>query len=607
MKRIAGFFKSIYLHLRLWLQPLFGFIYSVLRILNGLLSFGVVGMLVYGFGFNPDLDYSQISPYVYYFFILFLAEFIIAFVEELLDKKLQKTWYLKIVACVCLLFVLVVNSLPETILSKYRLLHWFSNNYILFSIVVLQSLVSISTLITRSLNKRLNPNVIFVGSFLILVFAGTGLLLLPKATYQPISFVDALFTAVSAVCVTGLTSVDVATMFTPLGKTIIALLIQLGGIGIMTFTSFFGLFFAGKYIGQNKLFIKDLIDPEKGSSQIFKTLWYIILVTLFFELLGAYFIFLSINGHTLNDVAFALFHSISAFCNAGFSSVSNGLMNELYVGNYLLHFIISILVIVGGLGFPIIFNLIRISFHVFRNFLRKIFGLQKSYNHIPHLMASNTLIVLVVTTILLIGGTLFFYVSEYDNLLSDHSEIGKVVTAFFMAVTPRTAGFSTFDVARLMPVSLFLMIILIWIGASPMSTGGGVKTTTIGVAFLNVFNTLRGRNHIEIRNRRISEMTVKKAFIIIFMSLLVSTVGVLLLIAFEPDIPFECLLFEAVSAVSTAGLSMNITPLLCQKSQLVLIVLMFVGRVGLISILSCMIPTKRFLNYQYPSESIPIN
>ena len=151
------------------------------------------------------------------------------------------------------------------------------------------------------------------------------------------------------------------------------------------------------------------------------------------------------------------------------------------------------------------------------------------------------------------------------------------------------------------------MIILIWIGASPMSTGGGVKTTTIGVAFLNVFNTLRGRNHIEIRNRRISEMTVNKAFIIIFMSLLVSTVGVLLLIAFEPDIPFECLLFEAVSAVSTAGLSMNITPLLCQKSQLVLIVLMFVGRVGLISILSCMIPTKRFLNYQYPSESIPIN
>ena len=245
MKRIAGFFKSIYLHLRLWLQPLFGFIYSVLRILNGILSFGVVGMLVYGFGFNPDLDYSYISPYVYWFFISFFAEFIIALVGELLDKKLQKTWYLKIVVCVCLLFVLVVNSLPENILSKYRLLHWFSNNYILFFIVVLQSLISISTLITRSLNKRLNPNVIFVGSFLILVFAGTGLLLLPKATYQPISFVDALFTSVSAVCVTGLTSVDVAVIFTPLGKTIIALLIQLGLIGIMTFTSFFGLFFAG--------------------------------------------------------------------------------------------------------------------------------------------------------------------------------------------------------------------------------------------------------------------------------------------------------------------------------------------------------------------------
>lgn len=176
-----------------------------------------------------------------------------------------------------------------------------------------------------------------------------------------------------------------------------------------------------------------------------------------------------------------------------------------------------------------------------------------------------------------------------------------------MSAFPRTAGFSTVDVCGLMPLTVLWLLIFMWIGASPMSTGGGVKTTTIGIAFLNIWHTLRGRDHIELRKRRISETTVNRAFIIIFVSLCLIAIGFILLVWFEPDKPLLPLLFEVVAASSTAGMTMNLTPELCDASRVVILVLMFAGRVGLLTILSCFITPRRQLNYQYPSESIPIN
>ncbi len=605
--KIIGFFKSLYLRGALLLHPLAVGLWWVLRACNVLLSLGVVGVLVYGFGFDPEQTIVTATPFVSWVFALFFAEYAIQFVVEIVERRLPKVWWVKLITFFVLTFVLVAVLLSEGVVARFKLLQWASHAYLLFGIVVVQAVVNLSSFITQSLHSRFNSQVIFVGSFALLVLMGAGLLMLPRATTAPISFVDALFTSVSAVCVTGMTTVDIVTTFTPVGKVIICLLIQLGGLGIMTFTSFFGLFFAGKHLSQNKMFIKDLIDPEKGVSQIFKTLWYIILVTFSVELIGAYCIFVSIDGQSWNDVAFALFHSISAFCNAGISTVENGLFNVVYVQNYALQMIIAVLVIVGGLGFPIIFNLMRVLLHMLRNAFRRLFGMQRQQLHKSHLMTSNTLIVIVVTAILLIGGTLVFYMTEYHNLLEGRSTWGKLATAFFMSVTPRTAGFCTFDLSQLMPITILWMMLLMWIGASPMSTGGGVKTTTIGIAFLNIWHTLRGRDHIEIRNRRISDTTVNKAFMLIFMSLLMIVVGVLTLSYLEPAVPFNKILLEVFSAVSTAGMSMDLTHTLSRESHVVLLVLMFVGRVGLISVLGCFVKPKRYLNYQYPSESIPIN
>lgn len=604
---LRGFIKSLQMRLYLFMQPVIGVLWTALKVTNVLCALCVVGVVVYGLGFQQEARMAEVITPFRWFYFLSLAEFLVLVIGDVFGLRPSRVWYLKLSAALLLLFVGISWLLPQSVVEQFVVFEWANSAYVLFALVSAQAVINLSVFVTRSLHSRLNPTWIFVGSFVLLILMGAGLLMLPRSTVQPIRFIDALFTAVSAVCVTGLTTVDVSATFTIMGQSIIAILIQLGGIGIMTFTSFFGLFFAGRHLGQNKMLIKDLVDPEKGIGQIFKTLWYIILVTLVLESVGAYLIFVSIRGQSWHDVGFAVFHAISAFCNAGFSIVPDGLMNASYCNNYLLHLIIAALVVLGGLGFPIIFNLCKWVLYGCRNLFRRLFGKKKRPLYIPHLLTSNTLIVLTVTVVLLLGGMLIFYTTEYYNLLADKSLGGKLATAFFMSVTPRTAGFNTFDLSQMMPLTVLWMIVFMWIGASPMSTGGGVKTTTIGIALLNVWHTLRGRDHIEIRHRRIAETTVNRAFIIIFVSLCVIVAGMMCLAWFEPGVPLVDLLFEVVSAFSTVGLSMNLTPQLCDASHVVLIVLMFVGRVGLISILSCFIKQKRHLDYQYPSESIPIN
>lgn len=604
---MVGYFKALYLRLRLFLQPLMRFLWSLLQVLNVLLSFFVVGIVVYGIGFQMEDHTLSVLGFFKWTFLLFFIELLLNFVSGFFSINPPKYKYLKLLFLFILAYVGAVWLLPPHLMQTYPFIRVVCHVYVLYSVVLIQAIVKLSVTLTASLHSRLSPSWIFVGSFAFLILIGSGLLILPRATTVPIRYIDALFTAVSAVCVTGLTTVDVSSTFTLMGKSVIGFLIQLGGIGIMTFTSFFGLFFAGKQSSQNKMLIKNLVDPDKGVGQIFKTLWYIIFVTIVVELVGAYAIFVSINGDSWADWSFAVFHAISAFCNAGFSTISGGLTNSSVSANYGLHSVIALLVILGGLGFPIIFNVSRWLIHVANNFFRWLLGKKHQYIHIPHVLTVNTLIVLFVTVFLLIGGTIVFYISEYHNTLQGVSPLGKIATAFFMSVTPRTAGFSTFNMSGLMPITVLWMIMLMWIGASPMSTGGGVKTTTIGIAFLNIWHTLRGRNHIEIRKRRISEITVNRAFIIIFGSILVICIGLMLLAWFEPQVPLMALLFETVSAFSTVGLSLDITPTLGDASRVVLICLMFVGRVGLISILSCIIKTKSYLNYEYPSESIPIN
>ena len=619
-ERIIGLYKSIIMRLQLTLSPIISWLLKAVSIINALTSVIVIAILIYALGFPIPFDKAIPLPLFLFSFYFFFCEYTFNFINHVKSRtKSNNTKYKKkkrINPIFVILYGIIISFsiiwlLPTEWLERYSSLFTIlRHNYLMIAIVAIEALLKISAVITHSLSTKISPSWIMVGSFLAMIFAGTGLLLLPRATVSGISFFDALFTATSAVCVTGLTTIDVATTFTTAGHIIILFLIQLGGIGIMTFTSFFGLMFAGRHPSQNKMLIKDLIDPDNNVSQIFTTLRNIIFITIAIELLGALFIYEAMGDYTLYGAFVAIFHSISAFCNAGFSTLETGLFHPDFRNNYLLLNSLSWLIILGGIGFPILFNL----WQWIKNKTQKIiYKLQKRNNTsllTPNssLLTSNTVIALIMTIILVVGGTIIFFITEYNSVLNDDSSFfGKLSTSFFLATVPRTAGFSSFSMGSLTNISIVIMILYMWIGGSPMSTAGGIKTTTFAIALLNVINTLRGRDHIEIRRRTIAKQSINRAFIIIFSSLVVVAFGVVVLSIFEPQLPTQYAIFEVVSAFSTVGLSLNLTPDLTFISKITILIVMFIGRLGTITILSCFISNKGTQFYQYPTEHIPIS
>lgn len=455
----------------------------------------------------------------------------------------------------------------------------------------------------------LNPAQLFIASFIFIILAGTALLLLPNATHEGISVINALFTATSAVCVTGLAVVDTGTYFTQFGQIIIVILIQLGGLGIMTFASYFSYFFRGQSSYEHQLMLKDITNSDK-IGEVFSVLKKIVLLTFSIEAIGAIIVYFTLGKSPLQTIPqkifFSIFHSISSFCNAGFSTLHNSLYEPGYRFNYSLHLIIAILFILGGLGFPIIFNLFKYLKYLFRNKILKLGNLDKSV-HIPWVINLNTKIVIVTTTTLLFLGTVFFYVFEFNNTLAEHSGFGKVVTAFFGAATPRTAGFNTVDTSALHFSTIMIIFLLMWIGASPASTGGGIKTSTFAIATLNFFSLAKGKDRVEAYNREIADISIRRAFALIGLSLMVIGMSVFLIAAFDSEKTLLSIAFECFSAYSTVGLSVGITASLSSAAKVVIIGTMFIGRVSMLTILIAMMRKTRHLNYKYPKEEILIN
>ena len=619
-ERIIGIYKSILMRLQLTLSPVVSWIFNAVSLINALTSIVVIAILIYALGFPVSFDNAIPLPLFLFSFYFFFCEYTFNFIKHVKSRiKSPTTKYqtkkrinpLFVVLYGLIILFSVMWLLPtEWLERQWSMLTIIHHNYLMIAIVAIEALLKLSAVITHSLSTKLSPSWIMVGSFLTMIFAGTGLLLLPRATINGISFFDALFTATSAVCVTGLTTIDIASTFTTAGHGIILFLIQLGGIGIMTFTSFFGLMFAGRHPSQNKMLIKDLIDPDNSVSQIFTTLRNIIFITIAIELLGALFIYEAMGNYTLYGAFEAIFHSVSAFCNAGFSTLDSGLFHPDFRNNYLLLNSLSWLIILGGIGFPILFNL----WQWIKNKLQRIiYKLQKrsqssTLNSQLSTLNSNTVIALIMTIILVVGGTIIFFITEYNSILSgDTSFFGKLSTSFFLATVPRTAGFSSFSMGSLTNISVVIMILYMWIGGSPMSTAGGIKTTTFAIALLNVINTLRGRDHIEIRRRTIAKQSINRAFIIIFSSLIVVAFGTIVLSIFEPQLPTQYAIFEVVSAFTTVGLSLNLTANLTFISKITILIIMFIGRLGTITILSCFITNRGTQFYQYPTEHIPIS
>lgn len=454
----------------------------------------------------------------------------------------------------------------------------------------------------------LNPAQLFIISFMGLILIGALLLMLPNATYNGISFIDALFTSTSAVCVTGLIVVDTSSFFTPFGQSLIMILIQAGGLGILTFASYFSYFFKGGATYENQIALSDISSSNK-IGEVFTTLKRILGITFFIEFVGAFFIYINIDKELipsyLDRIFFSAFHSISAFCNAGFSTLPNGMMQDGFVNNYSLQFIIIIIFVFGGLGFPIVINVLRYLKHFVKRYI--LWFASGKDNYKPWILTLSSKINLITTFSLMFLGTVIIYAKEYYNTLSNHEGIGKFITALFTATTPRTAGFNSIDFSQLHFSSIIVIILLMWIGASPASTGGGIKTSTFAIATLNFLSLAKGKDKIEIWRREIADISVRRAFATMTLSLVVIGFGVFLISYYDENIKLLDIAFECFSAYSTVGLSLGITGDLSSESKIVLIAIMFIGRVTMLSILIAFFKKVKSLNYRYPTDEILIN
>lgn len=451
----------------------------------------------------------------------------------------------------------------------------------------------------------LNPAQLFIVSFMMIIFIGMLLLKLPHATHNGISYMDALFTSTSAVCVTGLAVVDTATSFTKFGQLIIMILIQIGGLGILTFASYFSYFFKGGTTYENQLALGDLTSSKK-LGEVFSTLKNIILITFSIEIVSAILIYFTTDAKLFSSnaehVFFSLFHSVSAFCNAGFSTLSSSLYDIGFRFNYPLQIVVILTFVLGGLGFPIVVNILT-----YFKYKIKFFFSSKRRDYKPWILNLNSRITLITTLTISLISCIAFYIFEYDHTLAQHDGIGKVVTAIFGATTPRTAGFNTIDSSAMTFPTLMMVVFLMWVGASPQSTGGGIKTSTFAIATLNILSLAKGKDRIEVFRREISETSVRRSYAIISLSLMVITIAVIFIAFFEPDKDLTDIVFECVSAYSTVGLSLGITGDLSTISKVILVIIMFVGRISMLSFVIAVFKKIKYNNYTYPKEEITIN
>ena len=438
---------------------------------------------------------------------------------------------------------------------------------------------------------KLHPVQILSLGFAIVILIGAILLSLPISSVDNnyTNFLDALFTSTSAVCVTGLITIDTGTYWNALGQCVILMLIEIGGLGFMSLTTFIAVLLGKKITLRDRLIMQEAMNTFKIEGLI-KMLQYVLGFTIIIQLAGAVLLstqFIPQLGLS-KGIFFSIFHSVSAFCNAGFDL--NGNFNSLtgYANNSIILLTLSFLIIIGGLGFTVIIEL---------------YNFQKKKK-----LSINSKIVLLVTGTLIIIGTILMLCFEYKNpeTLGMMNAKDKLLNAYFAAVTPRTAGFNSISTDSMSMAGKFITIILMFIGGSPGSTAGGLKTTTVGILVLTVICVLKGREETEAFGRRFSKETVYKSFTIVAVGVMWVVIVTLMLTILEPQHSFINLFYEAASAFGTAGLSTGVTQSIGGLSKILLIMSMYIGRVGPLTVLFAIINRNKKKGYKYPEGKILI-
>ena len=448
----------------------------------------------------------------------------------------------------------------------------------------------------RFLKKWSSVQIITVG-FLLLTLVGASILSLPiSSNGQPTNFVDSLFTATSAVCVTGLVVFDTATHWSLFGKVVIISLIQIGGLGFMTIATMISLIRGKKINLKERLLIQESLN-QIDLSGIVNLTRKIIFMVFAIEAIGGIILSISFIPRfgLITGLAYGFFHSISAFCNAGFDlmgSISGQFssLTSLY-DNSLVMITVSLLIILGGLGYPVILDVLHTR------------SLKK--------LTIHSKLVITSTIILLLIGFVFILGVEYNNpdTLGNMDMKGKLLSSMFQTTTLRTAGFNSIDLSLTKEPTIFLMVILMLIGASPASTGGGIKTTTVAVLFLTVKDFLCGKDEIHIFERSISSESIKKAMVIFFIAIFIFIIGTLALSLTNPQFSLIECVFEVMSAYATVGLSIGGSPNLNVVGKLIIMILMFLGRVGSLTIFTAILSiniAKKDKNIKRPKGKIII-
>jgi trk system potassium uptake protein TrkH len=564
-------------------------------------------VLLYGFH-QPRMSVEILYPVQLILLIFFVAEKTIRFFNAVSKKDFFRANWFEIP----LLLALAAASLAAD-----RLLYYANAadaiRYAVGIYLAVQIIVKLCrTCINMAASGR-NPTQTLILSFLVLIITGAGLLMLPRASAaaaENVEFIDALFTATSATCVTGLTVKDTGTDFSLMGQLIILTLIQLGGLGIVVFGAVFALLLGQALSLRERVAMQDILSAGT-LGKIGSMIVFIFAGTFIIETIGVISLFGMWDnspvwiGNVHHQWFASIFHSISAFCNAGLCLFSNSLGS--YNRNWQVYGVICPLIVLGGLGFGVLYDLASIGIDRVKRFFKKHFSRNLSFlMEPPPRMLLQTKIVLTVSALLIIAGTLaIFFFERYAAQANPGRQCG-ILDALFQSVTARTAGFSTIDISALSPSSKFILILLMLVGGSPGGTAGGIKTVTLAVVIMAVITTLRKRDEVEIFGRSVRLILVRRAITVMMLFIIVFFAAALALSVTEASGGFTMLdiIFEAASALGTVGLSTGITASLTTAGKSIIIALMLIGRLGPLTLLAALTFNIKPVRYGYPEEAI---
>lgn len=435
--------------------------------------------------------------------------------------------------------------------------------------------------------RRLSPVQILALGFAIVIFIGACLLTLPISSRDGsmTPFVDCIFTSTSAVCVTGLVTLNTAEHWSYFGKTIIIMLIQIGGLGFMSFATMFSLLLGKRITLKERLIMQEAMNSFSLQGLV-KLAKYVLIFTFSVEGIGALFLstkFIPQYG-PLKGAYFSIFHSISAFCNAGFDLTGNSLVP--YVNNSVVILTISGLIIAGGLGFSVWAEIYNFK------------SIKK--------LSVHARLVIFMTIFLIFGGWILMFLFEMNNpaTIENLPMKGKLLASLFAAVTPRTAGFNSISTADMTNGGTALTIILMFIGGSPGSTAGGIKTATLGVLLMTVISVIKGREDTEMFERTISKELVYRAFVITVIAAGVVIATTMILTITEPGASLEYIVYEATSAFATVGITLGLTPKLSIIGKIIIALTMYIGRVGPLTLVLALSSKKNGSSVKYPESKI---